>query len=110
MSGEPCWTGVRPIWVVTVDEAGQYHLPAGANYRDAGMPCRELGERADLGDDAVALEHRAVVNLAPVAPIDRFDNDRDAADDAGRHVFSPQPDWLSTLWQVSCRRAAFRVR
>jgi len=33
------------------------------------MPDGELGEGADLGDDAVALQDRAVVTLPPIAAV-----------------------------------------
>jgi hypothetical protein len=54
------------------------------------MPCGELGEGADLGDDAVALQDRAVVNLPPIAAVGGFGDDGETADNAGRHVFAPQ--------------------
>jgi hypothetical protein len=52
------------------------------------MPGRELSEGADLGDDAVALQYRAVVDLLPMTTVDGFGEDGEAADDAGGHVFS----------------------
>jgi len=75
--------------MVTVDKSRQYHLPPGADHRYIGMPGRELGEGADLGDDAVVLHYRAIVDLLPVTPIGRFGEHGEAADNAGRHVFAP---------------------
>jgi hypothetical protein len=49
----------------------------------------ELGEGADLGDDAVALHDRAVVNLPPIAAVGGFGDDGETADNAGGHVFAP---------------------
>jgi hypothetical protein len=66
--------------MVTVDEPRQYHLAPGADHRGIGMACGELGEGADLGDDAVALQQRAVVNLLPFAAVDGFGEDGKAAD------------------------------
>jgi hypothetical protein len=39
------------------------------------MPRRELGKGADLGDDAVALEHRTVIDLPPMTAVGRFGDD-----------------------------------
>jgi hypothetical protein len=75
--------------MVTVDEPRQHHLPPGADHRGIAMPCEELGEGADLGDDAVALQDRAVVTLPPIA-VGGFGDDGEAADNAGGHVFAPQ--------------------
>ena len=72
--------------MVTVDKSRQYHLPPGADHRDIGMPGREFGEGADLGDDAVVLHYRAIVDMLPIAAVDGFGEDGDAADDAGGHV------------------------
>jgi len=54
------------------------------------MPCGELGEGADLGDDAVALQDRALVTLPPIAAVGGFGDDGETADNAGGHVFTPQ--------------------
>ena len=76
--------------MVTVDEPRQHHLPPGADHRGIAMPCGELGEGADLGDDAVALQDRALVTLPPIAAVGGFGDDGETADNAGGHVFTPQ--------------------
>jgi hypothetical protein len=76
--------------MVTVDEPRQHHLAPRADHRGVGMLCRELGEGADLRDDAVALQYSAVIDLLPMTAISRFGDHGEAADDAGRHFFSPQ--------------------
>src|SRR5580693_3376086 len=76
--------------MMTVDEPRQYHLAPRAYHRDIGMPFQELGEGTCLGDDAVALQYRAVIDLLPITAISRFGDDGEAADDAGGHFFSPQ--------------------
>src|SRR5260370_23406185 len=73
-----------------VDEPRQYHLAPGADHRDTGLPRRELGKGADLGDDAIALQYRAVIDLLPMTAVGRFGDHGQAADDAGGHFFSPQ--------------------
>src|SRR5438477_515313 len=76
--------------MMTIDESRQYHLAPGADHRDLGMPLGQLGKRADLRDDAVALQYRAVIDLLPMMAISRLREDSTAADDAWRHLFSPQ--------------------
>src|SRR5260370_7674924 len=76
--------------VMAVDEPRQYHLAPGADHRDTGLPRRELGKGADLGDDAIALQYRAVIDLLPMTAVGRFGDHGQAADDAGGHFFSPQ--------------------
>ena len=75
--------------VVGVDKARQHHLPAGAEDRDLRVFRDQLGGGADLGDDAVALQYRAVFDLLPVAAVCRLGEDGAGADNAGGHGFSP---------------------
>ncbi len=76
--------------VVSVDKARQQHLTAGAEHRDPRVFRDQLGSGADLGDDAVALQHRAVFDLMPMAAVGGLGNDGAGADDAGGHVFLSQ--------------------
>jgi hypothetical protein len=75
--------------MVTVDKPRQDYLAPGADHGDIGMTRRELGERADFGNDAVALHDRAVIDLVPITTIGRFSKDSTAADDARGHVAAP---------------------
>src|SRR5215468_7205163 len=72
--------------VVGVDKAGQQHLTPGAEDRDLRMLRDEFGTRADLGDDAVVLEDRTVVDLTPAAAVGGLGENAARADDAGGHV------------------------
>ena len=47
--------------VVGVDQPGQQRVVGAAQRAGAGMPCGELRVVADLGDRAVAYQHRAVL-------------------------------------------------
>jgi hypothetical protein len=75
--------------VVGVDKARQQHLTAGAQDRDARVSRNQLRRGADFGDDAVALEDRAVFDLIPAATVGGRGDEGAGADDAGGHVFSP---------------------
>src|SRR5271166_1105527 len=76
--------------VVSVDKAWQQHLTAGAKDRDPRVFRDQLGSGRDLGDDTVALQHRAVLNLTPIAAVGGLGEDGAGADDAGGHVCSPR--------------------
>src|ERR1700730_2867074 len=65
--------------VMAIDEPRQYHLAPGADHRDTGLPRRELGKGADLGDDAIALQYRAVIDLLPMTAVGRFGDHGQAA-------------------------------
>jgi len=76
--------------VVGVDKARQQYLAAGADDQDLRVFRNQLGAGADLGDDPVALQHRSVLDLVPLAPVDGLGEDGASADDAGGHAFSPK--------------------
>ena len=76
--------------VVGVDKARQHHLTAGAEHRDLRVFRDQLGGGADLGDDAVALQHGALFDLLPMTAVGGLGEDGAGADDAGGHVFSPK--------------------
>ncbi len=72
--------------MVAVDEAGQQRLLARADHRRIRIGALQILEWADRGDDAVALQHSAVVDLLPSMAIERPRDDMLAANDRGWHV------------------------
>jgi hypothetical protein len=55
--------------VVGIDKPRQHNLSAGAEDRDFRVFCDQLCGGTDLGDDAVALQYRAVIDLMPMAAV-----------------------------------------
>jgi hypothetical protein len=76
--------------VVGVDKSRQQHLTAGAKNWGLRMFRGQLGGWTNFGDDPVALQHRAVFDLMPMAAVCGIGNDGAGADDAGGHDFSPE--------------------
>jgi len=75
--------------VVGVDKPRQHHLMPAAEDGDARVLRDQLIGGADLGDDPVMLQHRAVFDLMPIPAIGGLGNNGAGADDAGRHGLSP---------------------
>jgi hypothetical protein len=73
-----------------------------AEDQDIRMLCDQLGGEADLGDNPVALQHRAVFDLLPMAAVRGLGKDGAGADDAGGHDFSPELSRKRPYLDPSC--------
>jgi len=96
--------------VVGVDKARQQDLAAGAKNRDPRMLCDQLSSGADLGDTAVTLQHRAVVDLMPVPAVGGLGEDCAGADQAGGHIFSPDAELVSVALAMVSGAGCWRGR
>jgi len=71
--------------VVSVDEARQQDLLAGADHRHRRMLAMQVVIGADVDDDAILLQHRTVLDLVPGEAVFCAGDGGAAADKTGGH-------------------------
>src|SRR5258708_40095267 len=75
--------------MVAVDEARQHDLVAAADHGRVRIALAQVRVGTDGGDDAVLLQHGAVVDLLPGLAIQRLGDDGTAANEGYGHGGAP---------------------
>src|SRR5882757_2221614 len=91
--------------MVAVDEARQHDLVAAADHGRVRIALAQVRVGTDGGDDAVLLQHGAVVDLLPGLAIQRLGDDGTAANEGGGH--GGAPDLARTTCGVGLGQVVF---